>query len=286
MALHAEGRTITSTKILWTYWHQGWDAAPSLVQRCLRSWVRLNPDYEVRALDRQTLFDHIEFPRGIDPDREDLTVQKIAALGRLALLARYGGAWADATVFCTTPLRDWLEPYFESRFFAFRSPGPDRLMSNWFIAADSSSLILQRLYDSFACFYAENRFTNQGTAKGDRFLASYLPRYSSDVASTLFWHSSYATQVLRVYPYFIFHYTFNRLILTDPECAALWNRAKPFPAEPAHRLQELATRSVDGIELARREIDSGLTPMYKLDWRADGSSSFWAAILQHLHPEP
>ena len=256
------------------------------MRRCLRSWVRLNPDYEVRALDRHKLLDYIEFPRGIDPGRKDLTVQKIAALGRLALLAQYGGVWADATVVCTKPLSEWLEPYFESRFFAFRSPGPDRLMSNWFIAADASSLILKRLYDSFAGFYADNVFTNQGTAEGDRILESYVPRYSSDIASTLFWHSAYATQVLRVYPYFIFHYTFNRLILTDPECAALWNRAKPFSAEPPHRLQQWAPRSVDGIDLARRDIDSGLTPMYKLDWRADSSNPFWTAILQHLDPEP
>ncbi len=275
-----------TTKILWTYWHQGWADAPSLVQQCRRSWVRLNPDYEVRALDRHTLFDQIEFPRGIDPGRKDLTVQKIAALGRLALLAKYGGVWADATVVCTKPLSDWLEPYYESQFFAFRSPGPDRLMSNWFIAAEAQSVIVQRLYNSFADFYADNYFTNQDTEIGNKLLEYYVPRWCADIKSTLKWHTGFATKVLRVYPYFIFHYTFNKLILTDPECAELWNLAKPFSAGPPHLLQFFETRLVDGIEPAKQEIESGLTPMYKLNWRVDRSNSYWAAVLQHLEPQP
>lgn len=270
-----------NTKIVWTYWHQGWEQAPSLVRQCHNSWVRLNPDYEIRALDQSSLFKHVEFPKDIDIRRRDLTIQKIAALGRLALLSKYGGIWTDATVMCARPLSEWLEQYYASRFFAFRTPGKDRLMSNWFIAAESDSVILRRLYKSFSDFYANNYFSNQGTPLGDMLLKYFSQSWCADFKASLKWHSWFARKVLRVYPYFIFHYTFNGIILSDPECAALWARAKPFSAEPSHRVQYLET-SPDGIERAKREIDSGLIPMHKLDWRADSSNRYWTAILLYL----
>jgi hypothetical protein len=270
-----------ATKIIWMYWQQGWEEAPDVVGRCKASWIKLNPDYEVRALDRRSMFDYISFPKGIDIERKDITVQKISALGRLALLHRYGGVWADATVMCTRPLDEWLEPYCAGRFFAFRNPGVDRLMSNWFIAAEPDSIILQRLHRGFSDFFAHNYFSNQYTALGKKLRKRLNRRWSVDVRSTLNWHSWFVRKVLRVYPYFIFHYTFNKVILTDPECAGIWSRAKPFSAEPSHRVRHLQ-RVPGGLEIAKREIDSGLAPMHKLDWGVDTSNAHWTAILDRL----
>ena len=273
------------SKIIWTYWDQGWSQAPGVAQLSLRSWTSLNPDYEVRALDRSTLLAHVELPGGIDLDRKDLTVQKIAALGRLALLAKYGGVWTDATVVCTKPLESWLGEYYDSTFFAFRSPGKDRLMSNWFIASDSNNVILRRLYRDFTDLFANNYFAAQNTPLGKELIDRYTSLWCSDVETTVEWFSPYALNELRVYPYFIFHYTFNRLILADPECAALWKSAKPFPAEPPHRLQAFAGYA-DGADRARREVESRECPMYKLDWRVDTASAYWSAVLEHLEPKP
>ena len=269
------------TKIIWTYWHQGWEHAPPLVKQCHQSWVRFNPDYEVRALDENTLAEHVELPRSIDFARPDLTVQKVAAFARLGLLCRHGGVWTDATVYCTRPLSDWLEQYFQCRFFAFRSPGLDRLMSNWFLAAEPDSIILQRLYQSFTDFFAENYFTNQDTPLGEQYLQRYTPRWSASVRSTLKWHSRFARKVLRVYPYFIFHYTFNKLILTDPHCAQSWNTAKPLEATPAHALQYVADLP-DKMQRGPAEVTARSAPMYKLNWRVDDSHPYWTTVLRDL----
>ena len=77
------------------------------------------------------------------------------------------------------------------------------------------------------------------------------------------------------------HYIFNKLILTDPECSKLWDLVKPFPAEYPHRLKKFELL-LNGIEKAKEEIDSGFTPMYKLNWRVDSSNPYWTAVLQHL----
>lgn len=270
-----------TTRIIWMYWHQGWEEAPDLVKRCKASWIRLNSDYEIRLLDQRSLFDYITFPKSIYLERKDITIQKISALGRLALLRKYGGVWTDATVMCTQPLNEWLESYYDCHFFAFRNPGEDRLMSNWFIAAEPDSIILQRLHQSFSDFFAHNYFSNQDTALGEKLIKGFNRRWSVDVKSTLNWHSWFARKILRVYPYFIFHYTFNKLILTDPACAEIWNQAKPISAEHPHRMQNLQAVP-GGLENAKQEIDSGLAPMHKLDWRVDTSNAYWTIILEHL----
>lgn len=272
------------TKKIWIYWHQGWEQVPSLVKQCRSSWTRFNPDYEVHALDQHTVFDYVKFPTSFDIQRKYLTIQKVADILRLALLSKYGGVWTDATVLCTRPLSEWLDEYYGSQFFAFRNPGKDRLMSSWFIAAESESVILQRLNKNFSDFYANNYFSNQDTALGNRLLKYFNTRWNSDFKTTLKWHSWFARKVLRVYPYFIFHYTFNKLILDDPECAKLWNEVKPFPAKPLHCLQFFGS-AVDGIEKAKREIDSGIIPMYKLNWRVDISNNYWTAILPYLEQQ-
>ena len=272
-------------KIIWMYWQQGWDRAPDLVQYCRHSWERLNPDFELRALDYHTLFDHINLPAGLEFDRRDLTVQKVSAVARLALLYQHGGIWTDSTVMCTQPLNGWLKEYYDSGFFAFRNPGRDRLISNWFLASEPDSIILKRLYRDFSDFFVHNRFSNQDTGLG-RLIVKFCSRlWNSNPRSTLRWHSWFTRKVLRVYPYFIFHYTFNKLILTDPACAKAWHSAKPFLAKSAHQVQILQSAS-DGVEKAIREIESAASPMHKLDWRINVSSAYWTAILQSLMEHP
>jgi len=271
-------------KIVWMYWQQGWQEAPGIVRRCRDSWVRHNPSYDVRALDGETLFDHVRFPPTVTPDREDFPAQKVAALGRLALLSRYGGAWADATVMCTRSLDEWLDDYYAAGFFAFRDPGVDRLMSNWFIASDPGNPILEGLYARFSEFFAATRFTNMNTPLGTRLLERYGRRWNTDPSRTVRWRSRFAREVLKVYPYLIFHYTFNDLILGDRRCADLWRGAKPFPAEGPHRLKVLARRP-DGLRAALESIEAGESPMHKLDWRVDASSPYWSTVLDRLERE-
>ena len=269
------------TKKIWMYWHQGWEHAPGLVLQCKDSWQHLNPDYEVYALDRDSIADYADLSKCLDLNREDLTLQKLAALNRLVLLKNHGGVWVDATALCAQPLSQWIENYYQSRFFAFRDPGKDRLMSNWMIAAEPESLILQKLHAEFLAFYTDNVFSNQNTPVGKLALRLLRRRWQSSLPKTTRWHSWFARKVLRVYPYFIFHYTFNKVILENPECAQLWNQGASLSAQPAHRVQRLA-READGIENAKREIDSGLVPVHKLDWRADPSDTYWSIILPYL----
>jgi mannosyltransferase OCH1-like enzyme len=269
------------TRKIWMYWDQGWEQAPDLVTHCKNSWSELNPDFELHLLDKDTLFDYIDLQEVIDIKRKDLTIQKITVLARLALLSEYGGVWADGTTMCTQPLSEWLEEYYGCHFFAFRNPGKDRLMANWMIAAEPDSIILQRLHKSFTDFYANNYFSNMGTAHGEKML-EYLGRHwNKNSKNSIKWHHWLVRKVLRVYPYFIFHYTFNKLILQDSECAKLWNETKALSADPPHRVQHLESKP-DNIVQAKNVIDAGTTPVHKLNWRVDSSNHYWSTILPYF----
>lgn len=62
---------------------------------------------------------------------------------RLELLHRYGGVWADATTICAKPLDEWLPAAMPEGFFAFARPGPDRMISTWFLAAEKGAYLVE-----------------------------------------------------------------------------------------------------------------------------------------------
>lgn len=126
-------------RILWIFWAQGEEAAPSVVKTCIASWRRLNPDWDIRVLDNATaeaLVDLSDLP-------PQLPARFRANLLRLRLLARQGGVWTDATTLCHRPLDDWLPLLAgQTGFFVFASPHSDRWISNWFIAAHPENPII------------------------------------------------------------------------------------------------------------------------------------------------
>jgi hypothetical protein len=268
-------------RTIWILWSQGFDNAPDIVKLCLASWRRFNPGWEVRALDGTALNELVDLDSLIDVKRDDITIQVLSDLGRLSLLRRFGGVWTDATVFCCKPLDDWLSPYVEGGFFAFRNPGPDRLMANWFIAANPENAILANLHRKFVSLWTLNRFVSRTNGFGKfarRQLSSILNK--SPQRST-YWFSFFPMRVLRVYPYYIFHYTFNGLILGNEACGTAWEKSPHFEAAGPRRLTELA-KTTGGLTIALEHINQAASPVYKLNWRLDINQPYWKAVHTQL----
>lgn len=268
-------------KIIWIFWDQGFASAPPVVRLCLESWIERNPDWIVIPLDRNNFSDHITLPHEVVPGRQGFPVQKLAAVLRLLLLKAHGGVWVDATVFCHRPLDQWLNDHAAKGFFAFRSPGEDRLMSNWFIAADKDDPILAALHDAFVPLWLGSSFRNQGRPFGKWVLATLQPVLRRHPALTLFWTTALARRILGVYPYFIFHYTFNRVILTRRHCRRLWQAGGKLSAMPPHQLQFLQFDPA-GVRLAQEHIAAAHSVVSKLDWRLDAGTPYWGAVLDAL----
>jgi hypothetical protein len=268
-------------RTIWSYWHQGVERAPAIVQLCLDSWRQLNPDWRMVVLDQHSLADAVDLSAVGSLTRRDLTVQKVAALARLGLLRAHGGVWADATVFCRAPLDAWLPEYAASGFFAFANPGVDRLMSNWFLAAACDNMLLGGLHQAFTTLWRDDVYWNQHTRAGAFVVRQLSSLLGNNVSTTRVWLSWPVRKLLGVYPYYQFHYTFNRLVLNDPRCRTAWATVKPFSADLPHRLQTYRDRS-DAIAAALADIAACESPVYKLDWRVDTATPYWTAVLTQL----
>jgi hypothetical protein len=139
-------------KRIWFFWAQGLDDAPELVRTCASSWTARNPGWTIHVLRQQDLPEYIDV--GDVPD--DVSMNHLADIARVRLLRKYGGVWADATVYCSRPLDEWLPPLMQSGFFAFARPGPDRAIASWFLASEREGSIIST-WDSNTRSYWENR---------------------------------------------------------------------------------------------------------------------------------
>jgi len=196
-------------------------------------------------------------------------VIKISNLTRLCLLRRYGGLWTDATVFCLRPLDDWLDDAYDAGFFAFRNPAKDRMLATWLIASEPDNPLLVALHAAFLDFVNRRSFSNQNTAFGRYVLARLTPVLRKDVRRTTLWLNPLVQSVLRAYPYFFFHYLFNRLILTRPTRAPSGSasarsrrgrctRCRIMPASPTS-LQTRCPRSSAAIGRCRSSIGGAIS---------------------------
>jgi hypothetical protein len=194
-----------------------------------------------------------------------LSRQHRADLLRLDLLAHHGGVWVDATSFCMRPLDDWLPANMDSGFFAFHQPGPDRIISNWFLAAVPGNVLVSRLFALMAAHWGDHSFRSQQR----QFLTKALTKLLQNSPRTrALWFSRPFTNWLAVSPYFAFHYGLEKLVREDPECAGVWCRTPKIGADSPHRLYRAGLLS-PATESLRSEIDRREVPVYKTTWRIE-----------------
>lgn len=268
-------------RTIWTYWEQGRDSAPPVVQRCFKSWEYWNPGWTLQVLDRHTLSHHTDLEQRIDFSRKDITVQKRSNLIRVSLLRAHGGVWADSTVVCSQPLETWLNEYTTTGFFAFRNPGRGRLWSSWFIAAEPENALMAALEAEFVELFAGTHYTLQDTRRGDVFRRVLKPFLTRNVRCSRLWVAPTTRNLLKVYPYFQFHYCFNTIVLRGGEAGRIWTEGKPFPARVPHTLQRL-DRAPGGEAEACEFIRSQQSPVHKLNWKLEPEAPYWRAVFDCL----
>lgn len=140
---------------VWMLWDKGWDKAPPLQKMCLNSFKRHNPHWDIRAIslaEAETLIDRIHFYPNSTWNKA--RVQAKSDIIRIELLARYGGVWADSTVYCTEPLDNWINPVLgvanfvayqriDNRFKLEQNKAENFWIAPWFLATTNTSRIVQ-----------------------------------------------------------------------------------------------------------------------------------------------
>lgn len=264
---------------VWIYWHQGISEAPFVVKKCIESWIKENPTWEVTLLDKDNLGEYIDL-EFYEKKSGDLNLTKQSNLIRLQLLSEYGGVWADATTLCMRPLDGWIEDCTQSGFFAFHKPGRDRLLATWFLASEKKSPIVIKWAELYVSFFMENSFNIDGKFK-KKLIKCLRKLLNRKEETTKFWFSLIVTKLLKVHPYHVFHYMFGVLVSSHPECRIIWSNTKKISAEIPHGpLLDGLLGSVDSD--MKKQIDEKHAPLFKLTWKYDPSEYAPSTLLYYL----
>lgn len=263
-------------KIIWIFWLQGWDAAPEIVQRCLQSWIRLNPGWDVRTLDGRSVDRFVNLAKALGPNFSTASPQAISDIVRMNLLAEHGGVWTDATVFCCQPLDSWLWEEVGAGFFVFTNPGRDRLISSWFLVSSTGNPLTSAVRDAVNRYWSERKFRSRPWL--EKRLGKILGR---SVRLAQLWLSTPIRDGLRLHPYFWLHYLFAQTVRRNKQAAAVWARAGKRDASGPSRLQQFGMSNPPD-ETIIAEIDRGAEPLYKLDVRAGAAALRTGGALDYL----
>lgn len=156
-----------------------------------------------------------------------VATRHIANIGRLELLRRYGGVWADATSLALKPLDSWLGAVKPTGFFAFRRPQPLRELANWFIAANPGHPLIEA-WLRWSVIYLQSRWR----------------------PSTYFWS----------------HFTFNWLVGRSTRLRLAWDNVPAVSARGPHVMQRILDGHIAGNDLPSSEA-LGTLPLFKMNWK-------------------
>jgi len=247
-------------RVVWFHWMQGRAAMPPVPAACLASWERRNPDWEVVFVDGDSVWQYLDRAAMPVDALLQTSPQVYANAVRLKLLATHGGLWADATTWCVTPLSDWLTG-MPGGFFAFAAPAPDRLLSNWFLAAERNSYLVATLAEAYiGVFRRFGPLTLMPEATVDQALAGAS---STDVLVEPVLNGD-----CREYPYYFFHYLFAHLCRRDDRFRSIWEGSGRLSADASHDAQRLDLTGPADASI-RQRLDAIQAHVHKLVWKID-----------------
>ena len=241
---------------------------------------RHHADWKIHLLCARTVAEWLE-PIPIPEDKwEQLPLAHRSDVIRTQLLLRHGGVWADPTVWFAGPMDEWLSERMESGLFLFHRPGRDRLISNWFIAAEAGNPLLARFYKELCRYWRENDFESIGFTQRPavNFLYRVLHR---NLLLPQIWFSSPMRRLFRHAPYMVYHYLFAKMVRIDPACGAVWEASQRESADVPHRLLRhgLLAPLTSEVEQTLQAADP---PLFKLTWKLDDSRIPRNSVLAEL----
>ena len=124
------------SKYVFVCWLQGEENAPTLVKTCIKSMRENLKDRKIVVITSKNMDKYIEFPEYIITKWNNgiITNTHLSDILRVALLAKYGGLWIDATVLCTGDITRYINK--DTELFAFSNEHrrcDTMILSSWLI---------------------------------------------------------------------------------------------------------------------------------------------------------
>jgi len=253
-------------QIIWIMWFQGFDCAPDLVGKCLQSWQLHNRDWQVVLLHEKNYQSYVNLDDIVHPHGQSVSPQALSDILRINLLAKFGGVWVDATCFCCRPLDEWLGQYVTSGFFAFEQPARDRLLASWFLASATDCHLTNSYCKAVNSYWSRNRFPYQQKRVAGKIIKQIGRILGKNRCLASLWVHPLTARVLKLQPYFWFHYIFYRVVTRDEASGKIWSATPKISADIPHRLQQAGLLKPLSPAV-KNHIDCRRDPVYKLNWR-------------------
>lgn len=112
-----KGTKIVEDAPIWTCWLQGIDKMPEVIKMCYSSLLKHAGKHPVNLITLENYNKYISLPSYILKRLEEgnLSYTHFSDILRVALLARYGGLWLDATIFVTRDIGAIPLPFFSMK---------------------------------------------------------------------------------------------------------------------------------------------------------------------------
>ncbi len=118
----AENPVFIEKPIVWSFWWQGKDSLPDILQTCLASHEKhiASCGYEYIFLDRDNIQDYLDIPDAVKRKLEQgiISFTHFSDYLRVALIEQYGGIWIDITLLMTSDLDSSM---FDFDFYSFKT---------------------------------------------------------------------------------------------------------------------------------------------------------------------
>jgi hypothetical protein len=159
---------MTINKNIFIFWLQGWDNCYWLNKQVVDSWKIQNPGWKIHLISFNNLkfyFKNIDNIDYIYDDKKLISPQAKSDIIRLALLNKYGGVWADATLLCMQPLDNWIYKAIElSGFWMYHGHGAEMSKENgpasWFIVSKKNNYIINKWKNKCDEYWNKNNFAH------------------------------------------------------------------------------------------------------------------------------
>jgi hypothetical protein len=268
-------------KTIWILWLQGFESAPKIVKKCVSTWEKANEDWKILKLDRKSTREYISIEESLEVNGENIEKSDISDAVRIKLLSEYGGVWVDSTCICQRPLDAWLHEYTSSGFFAFSEPAKDREIASWFLASEKGNYLTGEYQKRYIKYFRENEFKRQNTDIG-RFIKMKLEgALNVDKSIPMLWFSYPIKDLLKIYPYFAFHYKFLETCRKDEKARLVWENTPKYSADGP--LRPIRSGLMNDLSSeAREKVLGENVPMYKLNWGVEIDKEKENRLVDHI----
>jgi len=153
----------TIPKKIWTFWDN--TNLPDTVVKCIDSWRRYNPDYEITVLSKASIKEYLP-EKDIYKLKHATTPQRISDFIRIHIIKKHGGFWLDASILLTESL-DWIRDIQQKDNYelvgyyigGMTTNNNYPIIENWFFAAIPNSEFISKWCETFLLI---NNYNNIG----------------------------------------------------------------------------------------------------------------------------